>query len=87
MNKLKNKNITLDDLGGMVGRGFSEVYERVGKGFDRVEKELAALKEEVLAIKADIESIKLRMGEMAFNFEIRSLEQRVKKVETKLGIK
>ena len=38
--KLKKKNISLDDLALMMGKGFNEVHEKMGKGFLEVHEKM-----------------------------------------------
>lgn len=78
--KKKNKNITLDDLAGMVKRGFDGVDKR----FDKIEKTLKNLREKN---SLEHEEIKLRLSQVAYRFELEEIDKRLKKVEAKLGIK
>lgn len=78
------KKITkIEDLAVMVQKEFSGIHEHLNKH----DKEFLWLREEVASIKMELESIKLRMGEMAFRFEVTDLERRLKRVESRLGMK
>lgn len=76
----KKKITTIEDLAVLVQEEFLAVRKEMNIGF----KELKA---EIQAIKADLEDIKLRMGEMAFRFEIQDIEKRLRKLELKAGLR
>lgn len=76
MAKKLKKNITLDDLAGMVKHGFDGVDKR----FDKVETRLVNLKD-------GVEEIKLKLDQVAYRFEVEELSRRLKRVEMRLGIK
>ena len=80
---LKNKKTTLEKLARMIAKGFEENTENFGI----VSKEIKEIKKEITEIKFDLDNIKLRMGEMAFRFEIQGIEKRLKRLEIKAGIK
>lgn len=61
--KKPKKNITLDDLAGMVAEGFNEARDSVNKRFDLVDKRLKNLEE-------GQEQIKLRLDNIAYRFEL-----------------
>ena len=69
----KKKEITNEDLAAMVQRGFSEMKDYVDKGF--------------YTLGQGQEDIKLRLDNVAYRFELKDLEKRVKKLELKLGPK
>lgn len=54
----KKKNITLDDLALMMGRGFNEVHEKMDKGFTEARMEFAEVHEKIDANTADIKYLK-----------------------------
>ena len=84
MKNRRNKKIsTIEDLAALVQQEFLAVQ----KEFLVVHKKLDNLRKEVLEIKADLENIKLRIGEMAFRFEIQGIEKRLKQLELKVGLK
>jgi len=70
------KNITLDNLAGMIKRGFDGVDKR----FDKVEARLSNLEN-------GQEEIKLKLDRVAYRFEIEELDRRLKRIETRLGFK
>ena len=76
MAKKIKKNITLDDLAGMVSRGFDGVGER----FDEVETGLKNLGN-------GVEEIKLKLDQVAYRLEVQELDRRIKRIEVKLGMK
>ena len=94
MNKRIKKNITLDNLAGMVKRGFDGVDKRfdgvdkrlngVDKRFDKIENTLKNFREEN---SLEHEEIKLRLSQVAFRFEVEELDRRLKRVEAKVGLK
>jgi len=63
------------DLGRMVKKGFDYVDKR----FDKVESRLDILEQ-------GQEDIKLRLDNVAYRFELKDLEKRVKKLELKSGL-
>jgi uncharacterized coiled-coil DUF342 family protein len=70
-----------------VHKEFKEIHKEIEGLALMTQKEFSRIYAEILNIKSDLEDIKLRMGEMAFRFEIQDLERRLKKVEIKLGLK
>lgn len=77
---MAKKNITLDNLAGMIKRSFDGVDKR----FDRIEKALKDFREEN---SLEHEEIKLRLSQVAYRFELEEIDKRLKRVESKLGIK
>ncbi len=78
--KIKKKNITLDDLAGMVANGF----EGVGKELSEVE---TGLRKDIYQLKEGQEQIKLRLDNVAYRFELVELQRRVKLLEKKVGVR
>lgn len=76
MNETPNKNITLDDLAGMVKGGFDEVNGRLDK-----------LETRFTTLERGQEDIILKLDNVAYRFELVALEKRVKELEEKVGIK
>ena len=71
------KKVTLDNLAGMIKRGFDGVdkrFESVDKRFDGIEKRLANLEE-------GQEEIKLKLDNVAYRFELVELQKRVDRLE------
>jgi len=90
MAKKINKNITLDDLAGMVKRGFDGVdkrFDRVDKRFDENTKEHRQIFQRLDNLDNGMEEIKLKLDQVAYRFEVQELDRRLKRVEAKLGIK
>ena len=83
MNEKKKKNITLNDLAGMVKRGF----DNVDKGFDENVKEHQTMMQKLEGLENGVEEIKLKLDQVAYRFEIEELDRRLKRIEAKLGIK
>ncbi len=89
----KKKGTTLDDLAGMVKRGFDGVdkrfedvdkqFESIGHRLDRFETALKNFREENAL---EHEEIKLRLSQVAYRFELEEMDKRLKKVEAKVGI-
>jgi len=48
-NKAKNKKITMEDLAGMVQRGFSESSKNMNERFDKVEGKLDQIEKDPIA--------------------------------------
>jgi archaellum component FlaC len=89
----KKKNTTLDDLAGMVKRGFDGVDKRfegidghlgsIEERLDRFETALKNFREENTL---EHEEIKLRLSQVAYRFELEEMDKRLKRVEAKVGI-
>lgn len=72
----------IDELSLAVAKGFEGVdkrFEHVDKRFDRVETRLDGLEQ-------GQEAIKLRLDNVAYRFEVKDLDERLKIVEARLGI-
>jgi transcriptional regulator with XRE-family HTH domain len=89
----KKKGITLDDLAGMVKRGFDGVdkrFEGVDKRFEQIAERLdrfgTALKNFREENTLEHEEIKLRLSQVAYRFELEEMDKRLKRVEAKVGI-
>ena len=84
------KPVTNEDLARMIKKGFDHNDKRfddidkrlsaVDKRFDKVETRLSNLEQ-------GHEDIQMRLGNVAFKFEVDDLKKRVKKIEFKLGIR
>jgi len=83
MTKKPKKNITLDDLAGMVKRGFDSVDEKISGNI----KEHRAIITKLENLENGVEEIKLKLDQVAYRFEIEELDRRLKRLEMKLGIK
>jgi tetrahydromethanopterin S-methyltransferase subunit G len=85
---MKNKKeLTIDDLALMIGKGFNSMDQR----FDRVEGRLEKVEKEVKLVKLEVEDVKLRLDNVAHRFELNALEQKFEKrfrvLEIKAGVK
>lgn len=77
------KDITLEDLAGMVNNGFESVQSEfdsvrseMNQRFDKVEKRLDVVEE-------DVKDIKLHLHTETYKFDIKDLDNRVTKLEKK----
>jgi len=77
------QNVTLDDLAGMIKRGFDETT----KGFEENAQQHKSMLQGLFDLRSDHEEIAKKVSQVAYRFEVQDLEKRVKTVEEKLGIK
>ena len=89
----KEKIKTIEELALLNQREFQAVHKEIEnlasmthREFLSTHRQLEGLINEVAEIKADLENIKLRLGEVAFRFEIQEVERRLRRVEIKLGM-
>ena len=85
----KKNEVTLDDLATMVANGFHDVQKQfsmidkrfigIDKRFDQIEKKLHEHDKEFVAIR-------FQLTELATKNEVHLLDERVGRVEKKLGI-
>jgi len=54
MKKESEKKISMEDLAGMVARGFAGVDAKMEKGFEKVDKEFEKVENNFVKIRADI---------------------------------
>ena len=71
---MKEKDITINELAGMVKTGFDEVHKFIKAGFDKVDKRLTTL-------ETGQEDIKLRLDNVAYRFELVEVQKRLKALE------
>ena len=83
MVKKIKKNVTLDDLAGMVKRGFDGVDKRLDENI----KEHRVMMAKLGNLENGVEEIKLKLDQVAYRFEVQELDRRIKRIEMKLGIK
>lgn len=83
MKKQLKKNITLDDLALMVGKGFNNV----DKTLVATRGDIHKLDKRIAVLEAGQEQIKLRLDNVAYKFELVALKDRVERLETKAEIK
>ncbi|XOB46455.1 MAG: hypothetical protein ACKKMV_03325 [Candidatus Nealsonbacteria bacterium] len=83
MKKKNTKNTTINQLARMIKRGFDGVdknFNKADKRFDKIETKLTNLEN-------GQEEIKLKLDRVAYRFEVEELDRRLKRVESKLGLK
>ena len=74
---MKEINITINELAGMVKTGFDELSETMKTGFEKVDGRLTALEN-------GQKEIKLRLSNVAYRFELLKLENQVKTLTKQL---
>ena len=74
---MKEINITINELAGMVKTGFDELSETMKTGFEKVDGRLTAL-------ETGQKDIKLRLSNVAYRFELLKLENQVKTLTKQL---
>lgn len=70
----KKKEVTIEDLAGMVQRGFDDLSGQIKKVQKRMD-----------VFERGQEDIKLRLDNVAYRFELKELENRVKILERKVA--
>jgi len=75
----KTKGVTIDALAGMVKKGFDHMDER----FNQVDKRLDQHEKRFEDLEQGQEEIKLKLGDVAYRFELVELERRVNILERK----
>ena len=75
----KAKGATIDTLAGMVKKGFDHMDER----FNQVDKRLDQHEKRFEDLEQGQEEIKLKLGDVAYRFELVELERRVNILERK----
>ena len=75
----KTKGVTIDTLAGMVKKGFDHMDER----FNQVDKRLDQHEKRFEDLEQGQEEIKLKLGDVAYRFELVELERRVNILERK----
>ena len=79
----KKKINTIEDLGILIQGEFLNMDGQLKE----IRADTKSLKLEIAELRNDINDIKLRMGEVAFRFEISDMEKRLRRLEIKTGIK
>jgi len=79
----KKKITTIEDLGILIQGEFLNMDGQLKE----IRADTKSLKLEIAELRNDINDIKLRMGEVAFRFEISDMEKRLRRLEIKTGIK
>ena len=82
---MAKKQVTLDDLAGMVKSGFDETAKKVDvdRRFEQVDKRFERIEERLIYIERDIADIKKHI---VYRDEFEDLMSRVKYLEIKAGI-
>jgi len=93
----KKKTKTIEDLAISIKEGFKEQDKKfdskidnlarmVQEEFTILNKKIDSLHNDIAELRSDIDDIKLCIGNMAFRFEIKDIEKRLRRAEIKLGI-
>lgn len=84
--KTANKKITMDDLAGMVQRGFAETAKKTDL---ETFKETTTREHRIMTENNthEHEEIKLRLDNVAYRFELVELQKRVDVLEKKVGVR
>lgn len=77
------KNIKLDDLAGMIKRGFDGVDKR----FDENTKDHRSMMARLDNLGNSVEEINLKLTNVAYRFEVVEIDRKLKRVESRLGMK
>lgn len=81
--QVKKKNVTLEDLAGMVAKGFNSV----DKTLIATREDIHNLDKRIAVLEGGQEQIRLRLDNVAYRFEMVDLKNRVERLENKAGIK
>ena len=79
------KEITLEDLAGMVNNGLESIRSEINDGFEKVNKRFDTLENKVEHVEADAKDIKLHLHTETYKFDIKDLDNRVTKLEEKIA--
>ncbi len=79
----KTKGVTIDALAGMVKKGFDSIDETVKKGFSSVDVRFNRVEKKMDDLEQGQEEIKLKLGNVAYRFELVELERRIEILERK----
>lgn len=83
MTKMSKKDMSNEQLARVIAKGFEGVDDR----FDEVDNRFDGISTELTGIKQDLENLELRMGHLAYAFDVKDLKKRMAVVERKVGIK
>ncbi len=88
------KETTIDDLAIMIGKGFDHVdkrFDHVDKRFEEMDKRFEEMSGKIESLRMDNvrehEEIKLKLGEVAYRFELVELQKRVEILERRINTK
>ncbi|MFZ5982494.1 MAG: hypothetical protein ACOYS2_02920 [Patescibacteria group bacterium] len=79
------KEITLDDLAGMVNNGFESIRSEINEGFKKVDERFDKVEKRLDIVEEDIKEIKTNIYTETYKFDIKDLDNRVTKLEKKLA--
>ena len=86
----KKKEVTIDDLAIMIGKGFKGVdhrFDKVENRLDKVENRMEKMEGRMFSLENGQEEIKLRLDNVAYRFELIELQHRVEILEQKIAKK
>ncbi|MBI5071672.1 hypothetical protein HZB93_02130 [Candidatus Falkowbacteria bacterium] len=69
-----------------IKKEFEILTQIVKSGFDEMDRGFGENRKEHQVIHQKLEDIELRLGNVAYHFEIQDLEKRVKRLEAKTGL-
>ncbi len=95
---MKKKNVTIEDLAGMVQRGFSTINTEMGERFEAVDKHFTAVDKQLVGMNTRLDHMDARLGrieadvselrgEIVHRQEFEDALARIKYLEKKLDIK
>ena len=76
---MPKKNMTIDDLGAMVGRGFNDLAGRMNQGFANVDKKFVSIDQRFDGVDKKIETLRTEIHD-----EFRRIREEIKDVKLKL---
>lgn len=79
------KDITLEDLAGMVNNGFESVRSEMSEGFKKVDERFDKVEKRLDTVEQDVKDIKLHLHTETYKFDIKYLDNRITKLEKKLA--
>jgi hypothetical protein len=82
MTKMSKKDISNEVLGRMIAKGFENTATK-----DDIKNLKADLIRETTEIRQDLEDLELKIGNLAYAFDVKDLKKRMDVVERKIGIK
>jgi hypothetical protein len=71
------KDITINELAGMVKTGFDEM----GKQFGKVDKRFERIENRLTAVEQRLESMDLRLGQFTFNIDVLEVKRKMEVLE------
>ena len=80
----KAKKITTEHLAGMVGRGFNDMGQKIDKGFETMDRGFAANERNFSELGQVLQAILKQVNRLG---DVKTLEERVERLEKKTGIR